>query len=180
MLLERVPRRGTRRFDPSTMPMPAEKHREATLDDAAIQRRLEDTDIRVNPERLQILGRLMSQTGQACTAQELYPRGVEESNAAAVSRVYRTLHLLEKKRVIERRVRQVRGRPVFTYIYGEESASSRIRFQCRSCGASVVADDIQLREQVAKVGADQGLPVASKEDIVVWIACNRCSAGTPD
>lgn len=180
MLLESAPHRGSYRTDPSTMPMPAEKHREETLGDDVVRQRLEEADIRVNAERLQILGRLMSNAGQACTAQELYPRGVEESNAAAVSRVYRTLHLLEKKKVIERRVRQVRGRPVFSYVYGAQSAPSRIRFQCRSCGASVIAEDVELREQVAKVGADQGLPVASKEDIVVWIACNRCSAGAPD
>lgn len=137
--------------------------------------RLEDAGIGVTAERVRVLGLLIRFNDRAWTAQELAQSGLgAASDPAAITRLYRTLHLLEQRGVVTREIEASSGRPSLGYRLA--GAKSPLRFRCRSCNRLVETNDERLREQLESAGALQGLPISEGETLVL-VTCSRCAAG---
>lgn len=149
--------------------LPGEAQQE---EDAAA--RLAQVGVRASTERIRVLSLLMKYSDRAWTVHELCRlSNDEEVDPAFVTRLYRTLGLLEKTGVVKREVHEARGRLSFSYRFaGKKSA---IRLQCRSCSRLVAADNTQLRAQIERAGIETGLPIASTE-VLVLVTCSRCVA----
>ena len=136
---------------------------------------LERAGIRASPERVEALGLLMRHPGRVHTIRELLP---QDHAAAASTRLYRALHVLEEQGIVAHEPMEVHGRAVFGYRFGKADATAsaardKIRFQCRQCGQVALDSNPALHAQLAALGLCDPV-AASSSDVVVLYTCSVC------
>lgn len=138
---------------------------------------LERAGIRATSERVDALAMLMRHPGRVHNIRELLP---QDHAAAASTRLYRALHVLEEQGIVAHEPMEVHGRAVFGYRFGKTNATAsaardKVRFQCRQCGQVALDSNPALHAKLAELGLCNPL-ANSSSDVMVLYTCSVCDA----
>lgn len=151
-------------------------HQDAAIEWAA-EARIAKAGIRVSNERVRALGLLMKFDDRAWTVHELARLSArEEVEPPAMTRLYRSLHLLEEKGIVKREVHRTPGHPSFAFRLARPTCS--LLLQCRVCNRLVATQSAELRAQVERTGLETGLAVSARE-VQVLVTCRECGEREP-
>lgn len=145
----------------------------------SLLQRLRDAGLRPTTARIGILQIIQAAGACGVAADDVFRQMLLRGTRVSVSTVYRAIHQLEFLGVL------LQGRSEHslrsTYRLGPVAqATEEVRMACRGCARSVLLPGAQMRSEVERRAAEQGMHPAVGE-LVVQVDClapQTCRAGT--
>jgi Fe2+ or Zn2+ uptake regulation protein len=164
------------------------------LDGSSLQEReawalecLRTAGVRPKPERVEALTLLLRNRGKMQTVRELMSlHGTDEARSAStnaafarITLVYRALGALVDSGLVEREVREDRGRAVFGFrlsaIVHKPTTANQVHYECRQCGRASQSTNLELHKHLSELGFG-GNGGAQASAVVVLFTCAHCTS----
>lgn len=146
----------------------------------SLLQRLRDAGLRPTTARIGILQVIQAAGACGVAADEVFRQMLLRGTRVSVSTVYRAIHQLEFLGVLLQGRGEHSQRTLYSLCPVDAAETAVVRMACRGCARSVALPGAQLRSEVERRAAEQGVHPALGE-LVLQIDClapQTCAAGT--